>query len=420
MSASPEPARFRLGVNYWPSASAMGWWGAFDPGQLSSDLVRMKSAGFDSVRIFLTWENFQPTATRIDSNSVKNLIATLERAANVGLVVMPTLFTGHMSGVNWIPAWALGDDASDPRFRVVAGGQVVPSMLANWYEDAAVGKAQRLLAGELARAVAGHPALWAWDMGNENSNCSLPRTRDLGRDWLARISDAIRSADSTVEITVGLHMEDLAEDRKLGPCEAAEFCDFLTMHGYPGYAAWANGATDDRLLPFLLRLTRWLGGGRDVLFSEFGVPTARLGASLGPSPAAQPALVEEAEAATYVQRALQGLRAAGSSGAMLWAYSDYENALWREPPLDVAVHERSFGAFRSDGSAKPTVAVVTAFAAQAARRSMQAALSDDSWLDIEAQHYYRSPGSELPRLYGRYCAALEQPVTAQHSSEPSP
>ena len=68
-------------------------------------------------------------------------------------------------------------------------------------------------------------------------------------------------------------MEDLSRTGNLGPREAAEVCDFLTMHGYPGYATWADGPTDERLLPFLAQITRWLGGGAEVLFSEFGVPT---------------------------------------------------------------------------------------------------------------------------------------------------
>ena len=74
-------------------------------------------------------------------------------------------------------------------------------------------------------------------------------------------------------MTVGLHMEDLEEDRRLGPREASEACDLLSMHGYPIYARWADGPTDDELLSFLTRVTSWLGGGRDVLFTEFGLPT---------------------------------------------------------------------------------------------------------------------------------------------------
>jgi hypothetical protein len=38
---------------------------------------------------------------------------------------------------------------------------------------------------------------------------------------LARIASAIRSAGETALVTVGLHLEDLEQDRQLGPPDAA-------------------------------------------------------------------------------------------------------------------------------------------------------------------------------------------------------
>jgi hypothetical protein len=53
-----------------------------------------------------------------------------------GLRVIVTLFTGHMSGVNWLPPWLLdGERESDPRFRLIAGGRVVKSRIRDLYED---------------------------------------------------------------------------------------------------------------------------------------------------------------------------------------------------------------------------------------------------------------------------------------------
>jgi endo-1,4-beta-mannosidase len=386
----------------------MGWWTAFDPAEVAADFGRIAGCGFDSVRIFLTWEDFQPTPSRVDSAMVDRLVSTLDQAHNAGLSVIPTLFTGHMSGVNWIPSWALDEEAGDHRFRVVSGGQVAASRVANWYSDASIVQAQSSLAREVAGALAGHLALWAWDLGNENSNCAIPPDKGRAREWLLRVTDSIRGADPGALVTLGLHMEDLEQDRKLGPREAAEVCDFLQMHGYPGYAAWADGPTDERVLPFLARLTRWLGGGADVLFAEFGVPTTKRGdpdceRAIAPS---GPALVEETEAASYVDRALGALRDCGTTGAMLWCYSDYAEAIWGLPPLDLAVHERSFGLWRADASPKPAVAVVEAFAKRVATTDAGRSIEDSAWIDIDAAEYYRAPSSQLRRLYRRYCEAM--------------
>jgi len=404
MSADPESLdqseAFRLGVNYWPARTAMGWWSDFDATEVDADFARIAAAGFDLVRAFLTWEDFQPAPERVNAGMLDRLVTVADLAGKVGLAIMPTLFTGHMSGVNWLPAWALGGSDGDNRFRVVSGGRLATPGLRNWYTDQEVGRAQALLAGEAATALAGHDAVWAWDLGNENSNCVTPPIRSSAQDWLERITAAIRTADPSVLVTIGLHMEDLEEDRKLGPGEAAEVCDFLSMHGYPIYARWANGPTDEHLLPFLAIVTRWLGGDLDVFFSEFGLPTYRRadpdgGRARRQSPAA---LVEEQAAASYTERALSALRGAGCAGAMLWCYTDYVAAIWADPPLDVATHERSFGLWRADGSPKPSVAVVEGFSG-ADRRSGR---GDFDWIDIEPGEFREDSADNLPRLYGRY------------------
>ncbi len=403
--SAPAVTPFRLGINYWPARTAMGFWSSFDAREVETDFRRIAEGGFDSVRLFLTWEDFQPSLGALDPICCARLVSTLDLASAVGLAVMPTLFTGHMSGVNFIPAWALGHRSGDDRFRVVSGGRVVASRLASWYSDGAIGKAQSSLAGELATALSGHPALWAWDLGNENSNCGAAPDKESARAWLHRVSEAIRRADGSARITMGLHMEDLEHDRNLGPAEAAEVCDFLTMHGYPGYAPWADGPTDERLLPFLTRLTALLSGDAEVLFSEFGVPTTVNGELEPDEPPSGPALVSEEVAAAYVGRALHALHHSGSTGAMLWCYSDYPANLWSEPPFDVAIHERSFGLWRADASPKPAVAVVRSFAQERALFAPAEPLPHSSWFDRDPKRFYAAPEIELPRLFGRYCSA---------------
>ena len=235
----------------------------------------MADRGLDSVRIFLTWEAFQPAPDRVDAVMLERLVTVADLAEQAGIAIMPTLFTGHMSGVNLIPGWALGGADRDPRFRVLSGGRLTDEGLRDWYGDPVVAEAQAWFAGQAATALAGHPALWAWDLGNESSNCVRPPTaRAPGTGWRAPAPRSA-AADPAARVTIGLHMEDLEEDRLLGPAEAAAECDFLTMHGYPIYADWADGPTDEHLLPFLAHLTSWLGGGAEVLFSEFGAPTYR-------------------------------------------------------------------------------------------------------------------------------------------------
>jgi len=390
----PAPAEsFRLGVNYWPSSTAMAWLERYDGAVVRDDLHRIAATGMDTVRIFLRWEDLQPAPDAMDGAALRHVVDAADAAADAGVDLIVTLFTGHMSGVNWIPEWATGGTEGDPRFRVVSGGTVRPSrVLRNWYADPAMVDAQVLLAATVASALAGHPAVWAWDLGNESSNCTIPPDPAAADGWLERITSAIRTASPGALITVGTHMEDLEDERRLGPAEAARWCDFVCMHGYPIYAGWAAGPTDEHLVPFLAEVTSWLAGGAPVLFAELGHPTAP------PDLTPVTPQVGETEAAAYAAWTIDLLRDAGAMGALLWCYADYRPDLHDRPPLDVAIHERSFGLWRADHTPKPVVAEVTA-------RSGRARVSPAAtrpWIDIGVDDFVTDRRGHLVRLYGRY------------------
>jgi endo-1,4-beta-mannosidase len=380
-------------VNYWPAEAAMAWLESYEPGITRRDFRRAAAAGLDSLRIFVRWEDAQPTPRTIDAATLSCLVDIADAAVEAGVTLIVTLFVGHMSGVNWVPAWATGGRDGDPRFRVSSGGHAREGLgIRNWYADEEIVAAQERLAASAAATLAGHPGVWAWDLGNENSNCTVPPNHAAGEEWLERMTSAIRRNDPGRPLTIGIHMEDLEQERMIGPAEAARWCEIVSMHGYPIYTDWAAGPTDDQLLPFLSEVTRWLAGGAEILFEEFGLATT------GPRQADLPLLVSEEAAAAYTGRALDGLRTAGCKGAMLWCFSDYASALHAVPPLDRATHERSFGLWRANGTAKPAVAEVTA---RVGSRCL-APPSPAGWLDIDQETFFSSRRFHLARLYRRY------------------
>ena len=347
MAAGPDT--FRVGVNYWPSDTAMAWLARYDPVVVRRDFTRIASTGMDTVRVFLRWEDLQPEPTAVDAGALAAVADTADAASETGVELIVTLFTGHMSGANWIPTWATGGHDGDDRFRVISNGVVQPrsQRLRNWYADPAIVVAQALLADRVAAALSGHPAMWAYDLGNENSNCTIPPDAVAAARWLERMSSTLRTHDPRVLVTVGTHMEDIENDRIIGPAEAARWCDFVCMHGYPAYATWSTGPLDEHLVPFLAELTSWLAAGTPVLFAEFGQSTVM------PDQAARTVQVSEDEAATYIARVLDALRQSGTIGALVWCYADYAAELHSHPPLDEAVHERTFGLWRADGTPSP-------------------------------------------------------------------
>jgi len=396
-------ASFMVGVNYWPRTKAMFWWKMFDPEETRRDFAVIAGWNMEGVRIFLMWEDFMPEPHTVDPRMLERLRQVLDLAQAEGLRVIVTLFTGHMSGVNWLPPWLLdGTRESDPRFRLIAGGRVVVGgRLRDLYEDPFALEAQARMAEAAARTVGDHPALLAWDLGNEPDLVLRPRTPEAAARWLSVLIQALRAGDPVHPITIGFHSPVLEEDlgfriRLLGP-----MLDFLSMHGYPVYARWARHPLDEQILPFLTRLTASLGG-KPVLFEEFGLPTAPPGQPTQrvrielEDRSFETTLVAEEEAAAFYERALEALYQAGALGAFLWCYSDYHPDLWDRPPCDRLVHERHFGLLRPDGSPKPAAEVVARFAAR--RRPL---LPPPAPLPVP-EDYEARPGDALRELYARF------------------
>ena len=207
------------------------------------------------------------------------------------------------------------------------------------------------------------------------------------------MAEAIRSIDAHCHLTLGLHMEDLEEDRGIGPAEAARVCDILCMHGYPMYCSWSEGPVDAALLGFLANVTRRLGG-RDVLFAEFGAATRsddRQADRLWGDK-----LLEETVARDYLELAFATVHAAGAVGGLVWCYGDYAERIWSEPPLDAAPHERHFGLWRADGRPKPGASILARWSGR--ERTVPRA---PAWSgDLDPSRFYDAPRETLERLYG--------------------
>ncbi len=403
---------FIKGINYWPARQAMYWWKNFNLQEAAEDFGKLREFKLNLIRIFLLWEDFQPHPDRISPIMMDNLKHLVDLADSLDMQLMPTFFCGHMSGVNWIPEWMLDDAPAARRFPVYAGGRLQPASIRNYYVDENMLQAQLLQVRTVCKSLAGHPAIFAYDLGNESSNCIIPPDRSRAQNWLQQVCREIRSVNPDSLITLGMHAEDLEEDRHLWPQDAALFCDFLCMHGYPFYLSWVEDAHDYQLLPFLGIITRWLGG-KEVLFQEFGAPAQSHIVSVDSQlrhAKSSCQLWTEDELAKYYQQALPALQNAGMTGAMAWCFADYQTSLWNRPPLQDNLHERYFGLFRADGAAKMAAGVWRDFIPAFIPDYKQPSIGKHpDWLqDINPDHFYDHPRENLARLFSRYKDSLER------------
>src|SRR5687768_2208673 len=121
---------FLLGCNYWPRRKAMYWWSDFDAGEVREEFSLIREIGLNIVRLFLLWDDFQPTPDAVSETALANLATVCDIAAENGLGLDMTYFTGHMSGPNWSPRWLLDPNGTVPSRwvrQVVSRGEIVPA-----------------------------------------------------------------------------------------------------------------------------------------------------------------------------------------------------------------------------------------------------------------------------------------------------
>lgn len=403
-----EKQPFVLGVNYWPRRKAMYWWSDFDAGEVREEFAIIRDLGMGIVRIFLLWDDWQPAPDQIDHEALDNLGTVLDIAAELGLKLDITFFTGHMSGPNWAPRWMLAPDQPLPARvnQLVSGGQVVDVGYSNPYTDPLTIAAAELLLRTVVGRYHQHPGVGFWNLGNEPDLFAWPPNPAAGRAWVRRMTDLIRAIDSTHPVTCGLHIDSVVRDNNLRIHDVFAELDFAVMHSYPMYMPWAREPLDVDFVPFTCALTSALSG-KPTLMEEFGgctnspgEPSAVWEWTAYGRPRTQFMASEEALAG-YFEQVLPRLVEVGATGAILWCFADYVPALWDRPPCKESIHERFFGLVRPDGSLKPHADVIKRFAATApvvrqATRSVS--------LDISPEEYYRDPNGHAMRLYGEYLA----------------
>lgn len=368
---------FLLGINYWPRHSAMYMWERFDLGEIREDFARIRSLGLSVVRFFIMWDDFQPESGRMDPAMLARFDSVMTALADAKLQGMPTFFTGHMSGVNYLPEWALDRSRPHGRFRTFTRGmRELPWGCGDFYSGPLL-DAARLHVRAVGERCRGHEALYMWDLGNEFSNLRSANSPRESAHWSKQLTDDLFEV-SGAPTSAGNHGEDLTEDRGIRPSSFCTPFPCAVMHGYSVYSHFARSRTDPEVVPFLCQLMQSMSG-KAVLFNEFGNPTCPPGTvspydrvplpgepapnakELPPNAAPYACLTEE-EMATYCTQVLDRLQRRGALGAFWWNWSDYAAELDNTPPFDQAKHELSFGIIRSDGSDKPVAAALKRFA----------------------------------------------------------
>ena len=261
---------------------------------------------------------------------LERFAAFADLAQQHGLKLIVGLVTGWMSGRLFVPPALEGLNVhSDP-------------LAIQW---------QVRLVRTLVRRFKAHPAVLAWDLGNECNVMAETPSRQAAWTWTAAITHAIRVEDNSRPVVSGMHSLLPDRDAKWTMQDQAELSDLLTTHPYPYFTPHCDQdpANTIRTILHSTAESRFYAdiGGKPCLVEETG--------TLGPI------LASEKVAADFARTALFSIWAHDCHGLLWWCA--FDQLQLEQAPYDWNACERELGLLRRDGTPKPVLAELGKFGA---------------------------------------------------------
>lgn len=348
------PGKFVVGCNYWASHAGTNMWRDWQPEVVDADLRQLAEAGLQVLRVFPLWPDFQPiTLLRggsgapfeirlgedplpddetgqagMDPVMLERFTAFADLAQRHGLRLVVGLLTGWMSGRLYVPP-------------ALEGLNVLTDPLAIQWEVRFV--------SAFVRRFRQHPALLAWDLGNECNVMAQVPSQAAAWAWVSAITNAIRVQDPQRVIVSGMHGSGVLDTWP--PALLGEHTDLLTTHPYPYWTPYCDQdpVTTIRTLLHSTAESRLYAdlGGKPCLAEEIG--------TLGPM------MASDVTAADFVRSCLFSLWAHDCHGLLWWCAYDQDHL--SHAPYDWNTCERELGLIRADRTPKPVLAELDAFRA---------------------------------------------------------
>ena len=353
MNTKPFPAGpFLVGVNYWASHAGMLMWRNWDADSVAKDVAALAASGVGLMRVFPLWEDFQPLTpflggggadrgclqnggdlrnpAGVDEEMMARFRFLCDTASKHGIRLVVGLLTGWMSGRLFAPP-------------ALAGLNLLTDPRAVMWEVRFV--------RHFIREMKDHPAIAAWDLGNE-CNCLAPvKNRYEAWSWQHAISSAIRLEDAGRPVVSGMHSMDSDALGMWNLQDQGELLDVLTTHPYPLFTPECShepfNTLRNELHPSAESLFYAGVSGRPCFVEEAG--------SLG-NCTASPARIAGALRAAMFSAWADGL------GAYVW-WCGFDQTHLDFPPYRVNAIERELGLLTKDRGEKPMARAMKDFRA---------------------------------------------------------
>lgn len=339
-----ESSTFIIGCNYWASHAGTAMWSDWRADVVEKDLKRLSEEGLQVLRVFPLWSDFQPLTLLLGGQGKPieyrhgEKFLSNDEAGNAGVSTDAVEYFEEMAGlaekyklkliVGLITGWMSGRLFVPPAFE-----------RKNILTDPAAVSWQIRFVKYFVNHFKDHPAVAAWDLGNECNCMAQVPDRDSAWVWTSSIVNAIRSIDRTHPVLSGMHS--LNPEDQWSMQDQGELTDILTTHPYPVFTPYCDRDPANTIRTLLHATAESLFysglGGKPCLVEEIG--------TLGPM------IANETVTADFIRTNLFSTWANGMKGLLWWCASDQEKL--KHAPYDWYAVERELGLLRSDGTAKP-------------------------------------------------------------------
>ena len=341
---------FFIGCNYWAKNAGMYMWSQWRPEIVEQELATLSRYGTRVIRVFPLWSDFQPLTgdcraggsyrsyrfrdnqplpneAGVDEEMMKRFRLFCDMAQKYDIKLIVGIVTGWMSSRQFVPSvFEERNVLSDPEAVM-------------W---------QTRFVKYFVNKMKSHPAIAAWDYGNE-CNCMGAQGTAMFYNWMDHIAMAIRSCDTTRPIVSGMHGLSTKEDA-IAPIRLnGELSDILCTHPYlgfvPGCGKEAFNTMRTELHPTAESLLYRGVGGKPCFVEEIG--------NFGTS------FVSDERTAAGMRCTLFSAWANDLMGCLWWCNSDQE--VLDFPPYTLTANERELGILRQDLTPKPVMLEMDAF-----------------------------------------------------------
>jgi len=325
-------------------------WTDWQPEVTTEDLRQLAGYGLQVLRVFPLWPDFQPIhllrggggAPRevrlgeqplpddeagragVSSVMIERFQVFADQAEAAGLKLVVGLLTGWMSGRLYVPPALEGLNVLTDPFALMWETRFVRYFVSRFKN---------------------HPAVLAWDLGNECNVMAPVDSAAAAYAWVSAITNAIRVEDPSRPVVSGMHG---SLDTFTTPI-MGELTDLLTTHPYP---YWTEHCDQDpvnaiRTLLHATAESRLYAdtSGRPCLAEEMGT----LGASLA----------SDTVAADFLRASLFSLWAHDCHGLLWWCA--FDQAHLAHAPYDWNTCERELGLMKPDYTPKPVIEEMQSF-----------------------------------------------------------